>query len=1163
VDRYAERALLRALARSGGTFSAEKREGTLLSGLQLDGVKVVVPGRLEVTARRLRVRLHSTPLLAGVFSAKNPSVEGLRVVVLTSPHDSPRAASSPSNPIPAWLLVSVSGLRVEGASLRFRPAGAEAADEGEAVRGISLAANLSVAAGRLTLDDLRLGVKAAPGAPAPLSAGGRLTWIPPDGLRGALRLKTPRSSAFVTGSAASLGGPLPELDLHATLSPLSLREIPLGWEGAPDFRFSGNLSLALKDARWRWEADVEEPQLGAVRSEGSARVGPVEATFEGRIESPSLSLSPFWETPPDRVARLSGSARFTVRVPKDGEPEWTAAGTLGPSSVWGLPLASAEVTGGGDLGRADLEGSLDGPLGGRGSLHMTWDGKEDLVRLGLSGEAVRLPEVLDRLALRPELPKPLHLPEAPLRMDRLDLTWRADSFSLEGEAEDASGGRYSGSLSLDPRSPAAWSAACRSVAPEAWGIPGEGPWTLAARFEGPSLERGRVLLETSPSSWSGVRVGPFRTDVDVTDWETFRFSAAESQTSLGRIRAEGTVGPAGKLDLRVRIREASLKEWGARWNLSLAGTGEAEGTVEGSRDEPAVSGNLHMENFSGGGFAASQAEVHGRWGPEGRKVSAGWKALARTGTVLGDGTAAVEISGGTSRIDLQTGFGVGRLLKAEATGLLASDRGDLRVERLRMELEGRPFDLTGPGRVAWDPGGVVWEGIELERNQNSVATEGRFRFATADAPASLEAKLSAQHLPLRFLPFLPGPEALTGFVTGDLVWVGSLEDPELSGQVDLLDLNVKVPDSDLAILANARLSAEGRRLRISSASLTTTEGGSATAEGLLEFRGLLVRDMNLRAKGDDFPLVLGTDFSGMADFDLTLRGPLSRPVLEGTTRIVKGRIQLPELARMEPISPTIRFVNAPPGSPFSGRPQGEALVGPLRGSLRMRSEGKLWAGNRNLLAELAGELVLRLSDDGQVLEGSLDILQGRYLFQGLKFDLRDSRIFFKGTTDWTPYLDLQAQRETAGAVVTARVTGPADRPELGLSSSPPMEESDILSTLLFGRASDDLTAGENQKWGSAAAALALQYRAGPLMDSMKERLDLDAFQLGSDAMGAALVGFSKFIGDRTVLEYSQTFGALPEGRLNLRYRINRHLSVQSESSTLGKSGLDLLWEQRY
>ncbi|MEW5765576.1 MAG: translocation/assembly module TamB domain-containing protein [Acidobacteriota bacterium] len=1161
VDRYCERVLLKALARSGGTFTAEKRQGTLLSGLQLDGVKVVVPGRFEVTLRRLRVRLHSTPLLAGVFSAKNPSAEGLKVVVWTHARVSPEDASPPSNPIPPWLLVSVSGLKVEGALLEIRSAAAESAPT--AVRGVSLAGDLSIAAGRLTLDGLRLSVREAPRWPGPLSAQGRLTWIPPDGLKGALRLRTPASSAFVTGSAADLATSLPELALNATVSPFALSEWPFWSPSAPDFRPTGNLSLSLKEGGWRWVSDLSEPALGVLRSKGSAHLSEGAWVLEGEVESPSFSLAPFWTTPPDRVANLSGSVRFQARLPETGETSWTAQAALGPSSVWGFPVSSANLQGRGGFSKADLEGTASSPLTGRGAFRLAWDGKEDLFRLGLSGDAAVLPEILGRLDLLPELPPPLRLPGDPLRAERLELTWRGESFHLEAEADDASGGAYSGTLSLSPEAPAAWWVTCRSVAPATWGLPGEGPWNFSARFEGASLERGRILLESSSSSWSGVSLGPFRSEVEVTDWEVFRLSPAESLTSLGSIGLKGSVGPAGRLDLEVRVREAPLGRWGNLWNVELAGMAEAEGTLQGEIEAPSVAGRIHLRPFSAWGFDAGSAEIRGVWGPGEKKVSADWRELARDGTVLGDGTLTFAEAGGVSRMNLRTGFGAGRAVQATAVGLLDGDHGDLRVDTLRMELEGRPFDLTAPGRVAWDSKSFRWEGIQLRRNQNSVATEGRFRYADAGLAAGLEARITAKHLPLRFLPFLPGPDTLTGFVTGELTWVGSLEDPDLQGELALLDLRLRIPDSDLFVLGGARMAAEGRNLRISESSLTTTEGGAATLEGGLEFRGLLVRDMSLRARGDDFPVVFGRDFSGTADFDVTLRGPLSRPVVEGTTRIVKGRIQLPELERMEPIPATIRFVNTPPGSPLAAASVPDELVGPLRGTLRIRSEGKLWATNRSLLAELAGELTLRMREDGEALEGSLDILQGRYVFQGLKFDLTESRIFFKGTTDWTPYLDLKARRESAGAVVTAHVTGPAGRPELGLSSSPPMEEGDILATLLFGRASEDLTAGENQKWGSAAAALAVQYQAGPLLDSVKKRLDLDAFQLGTDSSGAAQVGFSKFIGDRTVLEYRQTFGALPEGRLNLRYRINRHLSVQSESSTLGKSGLDLLWEQSY
>jgi autotransporter translocation and assembly factor TamB len=74
---------------------------------------------------------------------------------------------------------------------------------------------------------------------------------------------------------------------------------------------------------------------------------------------------------------------------------------------------------------------------------------------------------------------------------------------------------------------------------------------------------------------------------------------------------------------------------------------------------------------------------------------------------------------------------------------------------------------------------------------------------------------------------------------------------------------------------------------------------------------------------------------------------------------------------------------------------------------------------------------------------------------------------------------------------------------------------------------------------------------------------VDTLLLGTSASGDPQFGFSKYLNDRFVLEYQQIFGSLPESRVDLRYRINRHLSLDVISSTAGKSGADLTWEQKY
>ena len=67
----------------------------------------------------------------------------------------------------------------------------------------------------------------------------------------------------------------------------------------------------------------------------------------------------------------------------------------------------------------------------------------------------------------------------------------------------------------------------------------------------------------------------------------------------------------------------------------------------------------------------------------------------------------------------------------------------------------------------------------------------------------------------------------------------------------------------------------------------------------------------------------------MADFKATSLGDSCSAGFGWERPLIKGRIQLPELERRKLLPDTVRFINAPPGSPYAPTADEEAsVIGP-------------------------------------------------------------------------------------------------------------------------------------------------------------------------------------------------------------------------------------------
>jgi autotransporter translocation and assembly factor TamB len=211
------------------------------------------------------------------------------------------------------------------------------------------------------------------------------------------------------------------------------------------------------------------------------------------------------------------------------------------------------------------------------------------------------------------------------------------------------------------------------------------------------------------------------------------------------------------------------------------------------------------------------------------------------------------------------------------------------------------------------------------------------------------------------------------------------------------------------------------------------------------------------------------------------------------------------------------------------------------------------------------------------LIGTVNTVRGTYDFQGRRFDIqRDGRIQFTGSGEINPTLDIVAQRLISGVEAQVHVQGTARRPQLRLSSRPPLDEADILSLIIFNQPANALGEGQQVSLAQRAGALASGFVASSLARSIGGALELDVFEIQTapeDGYGPS-VTFGEQVGERLFFRFRQAFGSQSVSEFILEYQLAEYWRLQTSVAEGGgaqrnltqrveQGGIDLIFYYTY
>lgn len=409
---------------------------------------------------------------------------------------------------------------------------------------------------------------------------------------------------------------------------------------------------------------------------------------------------------------------------------------------------------------------------------------------------------------------------------------------------------------------------------------------------------------------------------------------------------------------------------------------------------------------------------------------------------------------------------------------------------------------------------------------------------------------------------------------------GTLKDPLVTGKLQLTQGDFLIPKLGIhpnAIRIEAQL-LENKTMEIKGAFQLASNKAEIT--GIIDFNKPNF-PVNLNLQGKLLPIIQLSEYKIKANPNLKITLLYPRLQIEGDVFIPYAEIKPKNLNGTTTLPNEVVFVK--------NQESIDALSLEMMLNVNLHLGDNIQVHYDNLQATLSGNLHITKENDTPVIaQGELYSLQGRYTTYGQKLLIERGRLIYAGNTLTNPGLDITAVKTvrriltntssdfkntplyagTETLKVGVTIHGTADKPVISLFSNPSdLNQADILSYLILGQPQSSTSNAQG------AAILTLLTNLNPksakitnITEFLQETLGLTELNIESvqsfnpssksvEATTSFIIG--KQLTKKLSLHYS--IGLFdPVSVLNLRYQINDHWALQSETSTVD-NGADLLY----
>ncbi|RCL79675.1 MAG: hypothetical protein DBW67_05125 [SAR116 cluster bacterium] len=450
----------------------------------------------------------------------------------------------------------------------------------------------------------------------------------------------------------------------------------------------------------------------------------------------------------------------------------------------------------------------------------------------------------------------------------------------------------------------------------------------------------------------------------------------------------------------------------------------------------------------------------------------------------------------------------GRVRLGSGKGEVEFDLEEAQIEQLP---KGRPANMTAKG--SWDG-----QALRLQSNLN---------FGTKSTPimitSNLPMKPDAGGLPL---PDLKGQSSSRIQYDGDISGLFALAgktDQTLNGATRI-DLNIGGSVVGNQYI-NGQINISGGTYRhliqgtyitnltvnsqiIDSKELKLVLSGNDELGGMISGEALIsneqkIPELDVQLNLSKMALVRRDLVSASASGQLGLTGNILDLRLAGQISIDQAFVNLNILPPSIPSLDPVAILGLAPED------QAQENEGVVKLDINIAAEKSIIVAGRGLNSRWGMNMSVQGTDTNPRLDGQINSHNGELNFIGKYFLLEDSRVTFRGGQKIDPKLNVVLARTANGITGRIKVVGPSSDPDLVLTSTPQVPESEVLPQVVFGKSSANLSALEGIL--IADELLALTSGGNSTIDTIRSGLGVDVLQAEADEDGNIRVDTGKYV----------------------------------------------------
>lgn len=428
-------------------------------------------------------------------------------------------------------------------------------------------------------------------------------------------------------------------------------------------------------------------------------------------------------------------------------------------------------------------------------------------------------------------------------------------------------------------------------------------------------------------------------------------------------------------------------------------------------------------------------------------------------------------------------------LQSETNDIFASS-GSLRVDEIYLSRGEHFLKNNKPMFIQFENGWATLKDFSIKGFQSEITATGE-KFSPQQLKLNVGGSIDLRLVQL-FTPFL---EDISGPVKGQISISGSVQSPEVYGNVDLNEVAIKLKDFPPVFdHINSHLEFSQKRIIIESIR-GSLAGGSLIGDGSISINGIKDVKVDVKAQLRNVQMEVPEHIQSSGSADLVFSGSWFPYTLSGSYRINQAFIDK-DFSTESTDGNLRQSIYLPKTITSSGF---DAVVLDMQVLLDKKIEIK----NPQMSGFLTGQLQVKGPPSSPILLGTIRTLpQAQLFFRDKIFEVQSGSVKFTDPSELNPDLYFTARSMVDKYEVNLLLQGKAKAPQLSLTSQPPLPEQDIISLLALGVTTQKLDSQIQSSQQAAQTGYQLGsaiISANPLNKEIKQSLGVDVkFSSGFD-----------------------------------------------------------------